>query len=92
MTVEIEEVFFYERQAKMARFHRIRSKEDEEELARHRQNLPTHGQINARMQNSFTSSVGSGLSDIVQESVMSGFRVIIYFVAGVIALWFLATL
>ncbi|OCX69623.1 hypothetical protein A6M27_19910 [Acidithiobacillus thiooxidans] len=76
----------------MARFHRIRSREEEEELTRRRQNLPTHGQINSRMQDSFKSTVGGGLSSIVQESVMSGFRVIIYFVALVIALWFLATL
>ncbi len=76
----------------MARFHRIRSREEEEELTRRRQNAPTHSQVNRRMQDSFSSTVGGGLSSIVQDSVMSGFRVIIYFVALVIALWFLTTL
>jgi hypothetical protein len=72
----------------MARFKRIRSEEDEQR----RNQLPTHAQINKRMQDSFSSSVGSGLSDAVAEAVMSGFRVIIAMVALVIVLWFLTTL
>lgn len=76
----------------MARFHRIRSQQEEEELERRRQNLPTHAQINQRMQDSFNSSMGNGLNNIVAESVMSGFRAIIAMVVLVIVLWLLTTL
>lgn len=71
----------------MARFKRIRNEEDEQ-----RRNIPTHSQVNEKMQNSFSSTVGGGLSDAVAEAVMSGFRVIIAMVALVIVLWFLTTL
>ena len=73
----------------MARFHRILSEEEKEER---RRNLPTHQQINSRMQDSFTSSIGKGLSDAVEDAVMSGFRVIIGMVALVIVLWLLTSI
>ena len=75
----------------MARFHRILSEEEKEKEER-RRNLPTHQQVNQRMQDSFSASVGSGLGDAVADAMMSGFRVIIGMVALVIALWFLTTL
>lgn len=73
----------------MARFHRIMTEEEKEER---RRNLPTHQQINQRMQDSFSASIGSGLSDAVADAVMSGFRVIIGMVALVIVLWLLTSI
>lgn len=73
----------------MARFHRIMSDEEKEER---RRNLPTHQQINSRMQDSFNASIGKGLTDAVADAVMSGFRVVIAMVALTVVLWLLTTL
>lgn len=73
----------------MARFHRILSEEEKEER---RRNLPTHAQVNQKLQGSFSASVGKGLGDAVMDAVMSGFRVIIGMVALVIVLWLLTSI
>ena len=72
----------------MARFHRILSEEEKNE----RRNLPTHAQVNQRMQGSLSTSVGGGLSDAVADAVMSGFRVIIAMVALTVVLWLLTSI
>lgn len=66
----------------MARFRRIRNDAEDE-----KQFIPTHAEVNQRMQTSAKASIGGGLGAAIEDAVMSGIKVIISMVALVIVLW-----